>query len=213
MPDGRSVRHRKIHCFVSEYMSSGSESTVFDIPQGCTVGVLICYDNNIIENVRITTLMGAEILLAPHQTGGCKNRTPHALGLIDRKLWEERYTNPEAIEAEFSGPKGRGWLMRWLPSRAHDNGMFLIFSNGVGVDDDEIRTGNAMILDPYGRIIVETCKADDDIIVGELNPSLLERCTGRRWITTRRPELYKPLTIPTGLEKDTRSVRFDPEWM
>ena len=32
--------------------------------------------------------------------------------------------------------------MRWLPSRAHDNGMFLIFSNGVGVDDDGIRTGN-----------------------------------------------------------------------
>lgn len=26
------------------------------------------------------------------------------------------------------------------------------FSNGVGVDDDEIRTGNSMILDPYGRI-------------------------------------------------------------
>ena len=25
-----------------------------------------------------------------------------------------------------------GWLMRWLPSRAHDNGMFLVFSNGVG---------------------------------------------------------------------------------
>jgi predicted amidohydrolase len=43
--------------------------------------------------------------------------------------------------------------MRWLPSRAHDNGMFLIFSNGIGPDDDEIRTGNAMILDPYGEII------------------------------------------------------------
>ena len=28
--------------------------------------------------------------------------------------------------------------------------MFLLFSNGVGPDDDEIRTGNAMVLDPYG---------------------------------------------------------------
>ena len=31
--------------------------------------------------------------------------------------------------------------------------MFLVFSNGVGRDDDEVRTGNAMILDPYGRIL------------------------------------------------------------
>jgi hypothetical protein len=28
-----------------------------------------------------------------------------------------------------------------LPARAHDNGVFLVYSNGVGVDDDEIRTG------------------------------------------------------------------------
>ena len=27
--------------------------------------------------------------------------------------------------------------MRWPPSLAHDNGMFVVFSNGVGVDDDE----------------------------------------------------------------------------
>ena len=98
--------------------------------------------------------------------------------------------------------------MRWLPSRAHDNGMFVVFSNGIGVDDDEIRTGNAMILDPYGRILAETCKAGDDMVVAELDGSLLERCTGRRWIKTRRPELYEPLTVPTGMEEDTRSVRF-----
>jgi predicted amidohydrolase len=48
---------------------------------------------------------------------------------------------------------------------APDNGLFLIFSNGVGVVDDEIRTGNAMILDPYGRILAETCKAGDDMVV------------------------------------------------
>ena len=54
-----------------------------------------------------------------------------------------RQQNPEAIEAEFKGPKGRQWLMTWLPSRVHDNGLFLTFSNGVGLDDNEVRTGNA----------------------------------------------------------------------
>jgi predicted amidohydrolase len=131
------------------------------------------------------------------------------MGLVDRALWENRHTDPEAIEAELRGPKGRAWLMRWLPARAHDNGVFLVFSNGVGVDDNEIRTGNAMILDPYGRILTETWKAGDDMVVADLDASLLEVSTGKRWIKTRRPELYEPLTVPTGMEQDTRTVRFD----
>lgn len=209
MPDGEARRHRKIHCFVSEHMAGGSEFTVFDDPHGCRLAVLTCYDNNIIENVRIAALMGAEVLLAPHQTGGCRSPNPHIMGLVDRKLWDNRKRNRKAIEAELTGPKGRGWLMRWLPSRAHDNGLFLIFSNGVGPDDDEVRTGNAMILDPYGRILAETTKPGDDMVVADLDASLLENSTGRRWIRTRRPELYKVLTVPTGREVDTRVSRFD----
>ena len=87
--------------------------------------------------------------------------------------------------------------------------MFLVFSNGVGVDDDEIRTGNAMILDPYGRILAETWKAGDDMVVADLDASLLEQSTGRRWIKTRRPGALRPAECPTGQEQDTRTVRFD----
>jgi predicted amidohydrolase len=208
MPDGQFARHRKLHCFISEHMASGDSYTVFDTPEGARVGVLTCYDNNIIENVRITALQGAEILLAPHQTGGCDSPSPRCMGLIDPELWENRMKNPAAIEAEFRGPKGREWLMRWLPSRAHDNGLFLIFSNGVGVDDDEVRTGNAMILDPYGEILAETWKAEEALVVADLEAGRLESCTGSRWIRSRRPQLYGPLTIPTGSEQDTRTLRF-----
>lgn len=208
MPDGRAACHRKLHAFEGPYMQSGDSYTVFDTPHGCRVGVLICYDNNIIENARITALMGAEVLLAPHQTGGCRSRSPRAMGVIDPALWERREENPAAIEAEFRGPKGRAWLMRWLPSRAHDNGMFLIFSNGVGTDDDEVRTGNAMILDPYGEILVETDRADDEMVVADLDAETLPTSSGRRWLQARRPELYEPLCVPTGKERDTRSVRF-----
>jgi len=211
MPNGEFQGHRKIHAFVSKYLSSGSEYTVFDTPHGCRAGVLTCYDNNIGENVRITALKGAEILLAPHQTGGCKTPSPCCMGLIDKSLWDNRKANPQAIEAEFKGPKGRQWLLTWLPARAHDNGLFLIFSNGVGMDGDEVRTGNAMILDPYGRIIAETWKACDDMVVADLDAALRINCTGIRWIKTRRPELYGPLTVPTGLEEDIRRVRFGGE--
>ena len=71
------------------------------------------------------------------------------------------------------------------------------------------RLESPMILDPYGRILAETWKAGDDMVVADLDASLLEVSTGNRWIKTRRPELYEPLTIPTGLEQDTRTVRFD----
>ncbi len=209
MSDGRAQRHRKLHAFEHLSIRNGSEFTVFDIPEGFRVGVLICYDCNIVENVRLTALRGAEILIAPHQTGGCRSKNPHLMGVIDRRLWDNRHTDPAAIERELRGDKGRGWLMRWLPSRAHDNGLFLIFSNGVGVDDDEIRTGNAMILDPYGRILAETWKADDDMVIADLDASLLAESSGRRWIRARRPELYAPLAVPTGFECDTRKLKFE----
>jgi N-carbamoylputrescine amidase len=209
MPDGKLVRHRKLHAFEHPAIQSGSEYTVFDTPPGCRVGLLICYDVNIVENVRIAALRGAEILFAPHQTGGCRTTNPHLMGVIDRRLWDDRHRNPEAIERELRGDKGRAWLMRWMPSRAHDNGVFLIFSNGVGVDDDEIRTGNAAIFDPYGRVVAETVKAGDDMVVADLDASLLEKATGRLWIQARRPDLYSELTVPTGRERDAHELKFE----
>jgi len=211
MPDGRIVSHRKLHCFISKHMDSGDRYTVFETLLGFKVGILICWDNNLIENVRITALKGADILLAPHQTGGCKSRSPYAMGPIDPELWKRRREEPTRIEAEFRGPKGREWLLRWLPARAHDNGLFIIFSNGVGIDDDEVRTGNAMIIDCYGRIQNETWKAEDAIVIADIDLSLLEMCTGRRWIRGRRPELYKTLVEKMGNELDPRTARFSKQ--
>ena len=209
MPDGSMRRHRKLQAFEHDHISSGTEFTVFDTPHGFRAGVLICYDVNLIENVRMTALMGAEVLLAPHQTGGCRTHNPHLMGVIDRQLWEDRDHDREAILREILGEKGRGWLMRWLPSRAHDNGLFLVFANGIGVDDDEIRTGNSMILDPYGRILIESREPAEDMVVAELCGNLLPQSTGRKWIQARRPELYGPLTIPTGVERSTRALKFE----
>ena len=76
-PDGTVVAHRKLHCFVSEHLSSGDEFTAFDVPRlGCRLGVLICYDNNLVENARAMALEGVDVLLAPHQTGGCHSVSP-----------------------------------------------------------------------------------------------------------------------------------------
>jgi predicted amidohydrolase len=208
MPDGTWAVHRKLHVFEHPNIRAGDRYTVFDTPHGCRVGVLICYDNNIVENARATALLGAELLLAPHQTGGCNSVSPRGMKPIDPEVWARRHEDPAACEAELCGPKGRGWLMRWLPSRAHDNGMFLLFSNGIGPDDDEIRTGNAMVLDPYGDVIAESRALGDDMVVADLDASVLPTSSGRRWLRARRPDLYESLTRPTGLEQETRRVRF-----
>lgn len=208
MPDGNVHSHRKLHCFISAHMSSGDRYTVFDSPLGCKLGVLICWDNNLVENARATALLGADILLAPHQTGGTASRSPHAMGRIDPEVWQARDTDPERLATEVNGPKGREWLLRWLPARAHDNGMFILFSNGIGLDDDEVRTGNAMILDCYGRIVAEVEEPKDAIVVADLDMSLLDKCTGRRWIRGRRPELYGILTEKQGGELSPREARF-----
>jgi predicted amidohydrolase len=126
-------------------------------------------------------------------------------------VWDRRESDPAAIEEAFRGPNGREWLLRWLPARAHDNGLFLLFSNGVGRDDDEVRTGNSMILDPYGRILAETWAASEAIVTADLDLSLVPLSTGRRWIRGRRPELYGILTRRSGAELDPRGARFSEE--
>ena len=214
MPDGRTACHRKLHAFINEHISCGDQYTVFELPNGTRAGILICYDCNLGENVRINALRGVEVLIAPHQTGGCATPSPRCMGAIDVALWENRESDPEAIEAEFRGPKGREWLMKWLPARAHDNGLFLIFSNGVGRDDNEVRTGNAMILDPYGDVLAETWKAGEEVVIADLKAETRGMCTGVRWIRSRRPDLYEDVATPTGREQDIRTVRFsktDPE--
>lgn len=207
IPNGEVHVHRKLHAFEHDEMCSGDKYTVFDTPWGVRIGILICYDNNIVENARATALMGADMLIAPHQTGGCDSPSPNAMGLIDVNIWRNRKENLEAMKREILGPSGREWLMPWLPSRARDNGMFVVFTNGIGEDTGEVRTGNSMIIDPYGRILQETASPGDDMVIADLDLDLLPMSQGRRWLKIRRPELYTIFTQPQLDALSTRDAR------
>jgi predicted amidohydrolase len=107
--EGMVARFRKLHPFISKYLSAGNEYVVFDL-YGCKCGILICYDNNIIENVRATALLGAEIIFSPHVTC-CTPSSMPGRGWVDKKLWENRHVDPDALRWEFDSMKGKGWLM------------------------------------------------------------------------------------------------------
>ncbi|KAG8411704.1 hypothetical protein J3458_015291 [Metarhizium acridum] len=140
----------KIHPFISKYLSPGNELFVFDL-MGWKAGILIYCDNVVVENVSGTALISAEILFAPHVTM-CTPSTRPGAGFADPSLWVNRDIDPTSTRAEFNGPKGRSWLMKWLPSRAYDNAMYVVFSNPIGMDDDQLKNGCSMILDPFGDV-------------------------------------------------------------
>lgn len=192
---GFVAKFRKLHAFVNPHLSSGSEFVVFDL-LGWKCGILICYDNNLVENVRMTALLGAEIVFMPHVTC-CLPSVMPGRGTVDPALWKKRETDPVPLRQEFSGPKGRDWLMRWLPARAYENGVYAVFTNPVGMDDDQVRNGNAMVLDPFGEIIAECNQLGDGYALGVCTDEKIELSSGRRYLRARRPELYGKLVEPS----------------
>lgn len=192
---GLKAKYRKLHPFINPHLIPGNEYCVFDI-LGWKCGILICYDNNIIENVRATRLLGADIIFMPHVTM-CTPSTRPGAGFVDPQLWVNRETDPTSLRLEFNGMKGRDWLMKWLPSRAYDNGAYIVFSNPIGMDDDQLKNGCSMIIDPFGDVIAECRSFEDSFETATITPEKLTQAGGYRYIKARRPELYSKII---GLE-------------
>ncbi len=203
--NGVIAKHRKLHTFISKYMTAGNEYCVFDL-MGWKCGILICYDNNVIENVRATAILGAELIFAPHVTCCTPSAMPHR-GYIDHKYWENRENDPVSLRMEFDGPKGRRWLMRWLPARAYDNGVYYAYTNPIGYDGEQLKNGNSMIIDPFGEVLSEIRSFDDGITISKLTKEKIKLSGGWRYKNARRPELYKDII---GSDHQSNTT---PVWM
>ena len=189
--NGLVAKFRKLHPFINPYLTPGNSYCVFDL-YGWKCGILICYDNNIIENVRATTLLGANIVFMPHVTM-CTPSTRPGAGFVEPTLWANRENDPTSLRLEFDGMKGRDWLMKWLPARAYDNGIYVIFSNPIGMDDDQLKNGCSMIIDPFGDVLAECRSFEDSIVTTIVTPEKLNQAGGHRYIKARRPELYRDI--------------------
>ncbi|MDB5025106.1 MAG: nitrilase [Mucilaginibacter sp.] len=186
--NGLVAKYRKLHPFINKHLTPGDQYVIFDL-FGWKCSILICYDNNIIENVRAVKLLGADLIFMPHVTM-CTPSTRPGAGFVDPALWKNRQADPTTLRQEFDGLKGRAWLMKWLPARAYDNAVYAIFSNPIGMDDDQLKNGCSMIIDPFGDIIAECRSFDNEIAIAVLTAQKITDAGGSRYIKARRPELY-----------------------
>jgi len=204
MPGGVRHCHRKLHAFEHRRIESGDRFTVFDTVWGVRIGVLIGGDTYLIENVRMTALMGATLLVAPHRSYATQRGGGRAMQPVSAQQWAHR---PSSVgvpgRAEKAGvgstaglPMGHDatdWLRAWIPARAADNGMFAVLSDGMDSVDGDAAPGAGMIVDPCGAILAEGAGAQGAIVAASLDPGLVGTSAGQQWLKARRPDLYAPL--------------------
>ena len=139
------------------------------------IGVLICWDQWYPEGARITSLLGADILLYPTAIG-----------------WHP------AERSEFGEAQVEAWrtIQR---SHAIANGVFVASPNRTGFEPEPGTNGlqffgHSFISDPFGRIIADSGE-EPTVLVAKCDPALVEE-TRRNWpfLRDRRIDAYGPIT-------------------
>ena len=137
-----------------------------------SIGVLICWDQWYPEAARITSLMGAEILLFPTAVG-----------------WDMDEKNTQLNEEQ---------LQAWKTiqqSHAIANGIHVVAVNRVGVEAQTKFWGSSFVCNPFGTTIYESPADMDDFPVIEIDLSLTEYYrTTWPFLRDRRIDTYSPIS-------------------
>ncbi len=148
----------------------------FDTEVG-RIGTLICWDQWYPEGARLTALRGAEILFYPTAIG-----------------WHP------AEKDEFGHQQQDAWrtIQR---SHAIANGVYVAGVNRVGHEVTVEGTpgiefwGRTFLSDPFGVIVAEAKGEDEEIVIGEVDPSRVQEVR-RHWpfLRDRRIDEYGDIT-------------------
>ena len=146
------------------------------------IGTLVCWDQWYPEGARLTALQGAELLFYPTAIG-----------------WHP------AEKAEYGTAQYEAWqtIQR---SHAIANGVFVAGVNRVGLEHGEAlgaKTegagiefwGGTFLADPFGRIIAKASHTEEETLIVEIDPALVEE-TRRNWpfLRDRRIDAYGGIT-------------------
>jgi predicted amidohydrolase len=79
-------------------------------------------------------------------------------------------------------------------ARAQDNQFFAVAVNRVGREGDVTYCGLSQVVNPRGEVIVQASRGDEEVVLAELDLSLIPREREQEPVLTNlRPELYQPL--------------------
>jgi N-carbamoylputrescine amidase len=146
------------------------------------IGVLVCWDQWFPEGARLTAMQGAEILFYPTAIG-----------------WHP------AEKDQYGEAQYDAWR---TIQRAHAiaNGVYVAAVNRVGVEHGDVLGnrapgpglefwGGSFPADPFGRVIAKASHDAEEILLGEVDRSLIEE-TRRNWpfLRDRRVDAYAPIT-------------------
>jgi N-carbamoylputrescine amidase len=145
------------------------------------VGTLVCWDQWYPEAARLTALKGAEVLFYPTAIG-----------------WHP------AEKDQFGAAQYDAWR---TIQRAHAiaNGVYVAAVNRVGHEQGDVLGnraagpglefwGGSFLADPFGRIVAKASHDAEEILLGEIDPALIEE-TRRNWpfLRDRRIDAYAPI--------------------
>jgi predicted amidohydrolase len=164
--EGETVAiYRKAHLFTllheEDHIAAGDRLMVVDTPWA-RVGLAICYDIRFPEMFRTYALKGVEIVFCP---------------------------------MAFPYPRLEHWKIL-VRARAIENQMFVCGINQVGSEDfgaDGVVTyfGDSVIIDPWGRTVIEAGETDEMLLTATLDMDRVKEIRETMTVLKdRRPELY-----------------------
>ncbi len=136
------------------------------------VGVLICWDQWYPEAARITSLMGAEILVYPTAIGWDMAETDPAVG-------PEQYNAWQTIQR----------------SHAIANGVYVVSVNRVGEEAGQQFWGGSFVSNPFGSLLHLASHNDEENAVVQIDLDKTEYYrTTWPYLRDRRIDSYAPIT-------------------
>ncbi|MBN1289095.1 MAG: carbon-nitrogen family hydrolase [Actinobacteria bacterium] len=158
--------YRKVHLFSllheQDHEEAGNSLCMVDTPWGL-VGLSVCYDIRFPELFRTYALKGAGVILSP---------------------------------MAFPHPRIEHWKVL-VRARAIENQMYIIGPNQVGTEDfgpDGSVTyfGDSVIIDPWGRTVIEGSETEEQLLTAEIDIGLVGATRdSMKVLQDRRPDLYE----------------------
>jgi N-carbamoylputrescine amidase len=135
------------------------------------IGVLICWDQWYPEAARITSLMGAEMLVYPTAIGWAMSQ--------DEATNEEQYQAWQTIQRSHSVA----------------NGVHVVSVNRVGIEGGLKFWGGSFVSNPFGKVLYQASHETEEVKVMELELSKSDYYrTHWPFLRDRRIESYQPIT-------------------